>query len=153
MTIAPLNNSVVFKKLFRDPDVLSAFFKDLTGIDAHFRPEDIELEKRFNPPIGHIDTAFDIFAQDSQNRVVIEIQRVIYNYLIDRFTHYHHAAIMELQRGHKKYAPDRTVHTVIWLTFKTADPPFNRGVSWSRYYTVSMNCMQAKQQRIGSKQG
>ena len=136
-TIAPLDNSVVFKKLFRDPDILMAFFKDLTGIQLHLKAENIELEKKFDPPIGLIDSAFDIFAEDPERRVVVEIQRVYYTYLLDRFTHYHYAAIMELQRNYQRYTPERTVYTIAWLTMKSEEAPFNQGLSVSRHYFES----------------
>ncbi|MFN8495906.1 MAG: hypothetical protein U0350_50410 [Caldilineaceae bacterium] len=137
MQLAPLDNSVVFKKLFRDPDVLSAFFKDLTGIQLSLKPENIKLEKKFNPPIGLIDIAFDIFAEDPERRIVVEIQRVYYTYLLERFTHYHYAAIMELQRNYQRYTPERTVYTIIWLTMTSEEPPYNQGLSVSRHYFES----------------
>jgi len=34
--IARLDNSVVFKKLFRDPEVLNEFLKDLLGLDLQY---------------------------------------------------------------------------------------------------------------------
>ena len=137
MQLAPLDNSVVFKKLFRDPEILMAFFKDLTGIQLHLKAENIELEKKFDPPIVLIDIAFDIFAEDPQRRVVVEIQRVYYTYLLDRFTHYHYAAIMELQRNYQRYTPERTVYTIAWLTMKSEEAPFNQGLSVSHHYFKS----------------
>lgn len=137
MQLAPLDNSVVFKKLFRDPEILTAFFKDLTGIQLSLTADNIELEKKFKPPIGSIDIAFDIFAEDPERRIVVEIQRVYYTYLLERFTHYHYAAIMELQRNYQHYTPERTVYTIVWLTMKSEDPPFNQGLSFSRHYFES----------------
>lgn len=137
MQLAPLDNSVVFKKLFRDPEILTTFFKDLTGIQLTLKPENIELEKKFNPPIGLIDIAFDIFAEDPERRIVVEIQRVYYTYLLERFTHYHYAAIMELQRNYQRYTPERTVYTIVWLTMKSEEAPFNQGLSVSRHYFES----------------
>lgn len=137
MQLAPLDNSVVFKKLFRDPEILNAFFKDLTGIQLNLKAENIELEKRFDPPIGLIDITFDIFAEDPERRIVVEIQRVYYTYLLDRFTHYHYAAIMELQHNYQRYTPERTVYTIIWLTMQSETPPFNQGLSVSRHYFES----------------
>jgi len=137
MQLAPLDNSVVFKKLFRDPEILTAFFKDLTGIQLTLTAENIELEKKFDPPIGLIDIVFDIFAEDPERRIVVEIQRIYYTYLLDRFTHYHYAAIMELQRSHQRYTPDRTVYTIVWLTMKSEEAPFNQGLSVSRHYFES----------------
>ena len=137
MQLAPLDNSVVFKKLFRDPEILTTFFKDLTGIQLHLTAENIELEKKFDPPIGLIDIAFDIFAEDPERRIVVEIQRVYYAYLLERFTHYHYAAIMELQRNYQRYTPERTVYTIVWLTMKSEEAPFNQGLSVSRHYFES----------------
>lgn len=137
MQLAPLDNSVVFKKLFRDPDILMEFFKDLTGIQLHLKPENIELEKKFTPPVGLIDMAFDIFAEDPERRVIVEIQRVYYTYLLDRFEHYHHVAMMELQRNYQQYTPGRTVYTIVWLTMQSEETPYNQGVSVSRQYFES----------------
>ena len=46
--LARLDNSVIFKKLFTDREVLQAFVKDVTG--ATIDPETIETEKSFAPP-------------------------------------------------------------------------------------------------------
>ena len=139
MQVVPLDNSVIFKKLFRDPEILSAFFEDLTGIRLNLKPEHIELEKKFTPPVGLIDIEFDIFAEDPQRRIIVEIQRIHYDNLLDRFIHYHFAAIMEMQRSYREYIPSRTVYTVIWLTSKASEPPFNQGVSRSHFQFESTN--------------
>lgn len=86
MALSPLDNQVTFKKLFQDLDILKTFVKDLTGLDIE--PEKVETEKRFAPPIGHIDIELDIFAEDPQQRVTIEIQRLRYEDHFDRFLHY-----------------------------------------------------------------
>jgi len=59
---------------------------------------------------------------------------VYYTYLLERFTHYHYAAIMELQCNYQRYTPERTVYTIIWLTMNSEEPPFNQGLSVSRHY-------------------
>jgi hypothetical protein len=118
---------VVFKKLFRDLEILTTFFKDLTGIQLSLTADNIELEKKFDPPIGLIDITFDIFAEDPEQRIVVEIQRVYYTYLLERFTHYHYAAIMELRRNYQPYTPERTVYTIVWLMMKSEEPPYNQG--------------------------
>jgi predicted transposase/invertase (TIGR01784 family) len=121
MALAPLNNSVVFKKIFTDPAVVSAFIYDLTGLEVDIRPENIQTEKRFKPPIGPVDIALDIFIEDPAHRLIIEIQRVRYDYHYDRFLYYHQAATIELASSHRGYKLDRTVHTIVWLTSKTND--------------------------------
>ena len=114
--LARLDNSVIFKKLFTDREVLQAFVKDVTG--ATIDPVTIETEKSFAPPIGAIDIKIDIFADDPAHRLIVEIQRVRYDYHYDRFLYYHHAAIMELQRSHTQYLLGKTVYTIVWLTAK-----------------------------------
>lgn len=114
--LARLDNSVVFKKLFTDREVLQAFVKDLTGVTIE--PDRIETEKSFAPPIGAIDIKIDIFAEDTAHRVIVEIQRVKYDYHYDRFLHYLMAAILDLQRAHTHYKLDKTVYTIVWLTAK-----------------------------------
>lgn len=121
MPLAPLNNSVVFKKLFSDPEIVTAFIKDLMGVKLEIQADNIVLEKKFYPPIGAIDIALDIFIEDPKHRLIIEIQKVRYDYHFDRFLHYHQAAIVELAKSHKAYQLDRAVHTIVWLTSKVRD--------------------------------
>jgi hypothetical protein len=124
MALAPLNNSIVFKKIFTDPAVVSAFIYDLTGLEVDVRPENIQTEKRFNPPIGPIDIALDILIEDPTHRLLIEIQRVRYDYHYDRFLYYHYAATLEMARSHRMYKLGRTVHTIVCLTSRTRDPEY-----------------------------
>ncbi|NJO15591.1 MAG: hypothetical protein HC877_07550 [Thioploca sp.] len=128
MALAPLNNGVVFKKLFSDPEIVTAFVYDLIGIKLDIQADNIELEKKFYPPIGAIDIALDIFIEDPKHRLIIEIQRVRYDYHFDRFLHYHQAAIVELAKSHKAYQLDRVVHTIVWLTSKVREPRYQHSL-------------------------
>ena len=119
--LARLDNSVIFKKLFTDREVLQAFVKDVTGVTIE--PDIIETEKSFAPPLGAIDIKLDIFAEDTAHRVIVEIQRVKYDYHYDRFLHYLMAAILDLQRAHTHYKLDKTVYTIVWLTAKDDTMP------------------------------
>ncbi|MCP5051806.1 MAG: hypothetical protein GY940_31860, partial [bacterium] len=71
--LAPLDNGVVFKKAFTDKIVFTQFVKDILGIDIEV--DKIETEKKFEPKVGNIDIELDIFAESTDHRVVIEIQR------------------------------------------------------------------------------
>jgi predicted transposase/invertase (TIGR01784 family) len=119
MALASLDNSVIFKKLFTDPEILTVFFKDLTGIELE--PETIETEKRFSPAIGPVDVEFDIFVEDPKHRLIVEIQKVRYDYHYDRFLHYHQVATVELVKSHSDYKLERAVHTIVWLTRPVRD--------------------------------
>jgi predicted transposase/invertase (TIGR01784 family) len=111
-----LDNEVIFKKAFTDKFVLQCLVKDLFGVD--FVPNKVETEKRFRPKIAHIDFRYDIFAQSKDERVVVEIQKVDYDYNFDRFLLYHNMAIAELQRSSQEYKATKIVYTIVVVTDK-----------------------------------
>jgi hypothetical protein len=111
-----LDNEVIFKKAFTDKFVLKCLVKDLFGVD--FEAETVETEKRFKPKITHIDFKYDIFAESKDKRIVVEIQKVDYDYNCDRFLLYHNMAIAETQRTSKEYKTDRVVYTIAVFTSK-----------------------------------
>jgi predicted transposase/invertase (TIGR01784 family) len=112
--LAPLDNETIFKQAFTDKTVFKSFVKDIIGINIEVNK--IETEKRFAPKVGNIDFAYDIFAESKDHRVVVEIQRVDYDYNLDRFLHYHIMAIAELQRRAKDYRIEQMVFTIVVLT-------------------------------------
>jgi nitrogen regulatory protein PII-like uncharacterized protein len=114
MTLARLDNEVFFKKAFTDKLVFKAFVKDIVGIEVE--PDKIETEKAFQPKLGNINFKYDIFAEDIQKRIIIEIQKVEYDHNFDRFLHYHLQAITEQQRTSEDYTVDRTVYTIVIMT-------------------------------------
>lgn len=137
MAVVPLDNSVIFKKLFSDPEVLFTFIHDLLGIQLDRTTTTIETEKRFAVPMGAIDTQFDIFVEAPNERVVIEIQKVRYGYHYDCFLDYHNAALIELQKRYRHYTLERTVYTIVWLTARSRDPRFQKGLVTTSYHSVA----------------
>jgi hypothetical protein len=114
MHLARLDSEVFFKRTFTDPFVLKAFVRDIVGIELE--PDSIETEKAFSPQVGSINFKYDIFAEDSKNRVIVEIQRMDYDYNFDRFLHYHLAGIIEQQNSYKSYMIGKTVFTIVVMT-------------------------------------
>jgi len=112
--LAPLDNETIFKKAFTDKIVFLQFVKDVLGIEIEV--DKIETEKKFEPKIGEIDISYDIFAESTDHRVIIEIQKIDYDYNFDRFLHYHIMAVAQLQRSAKEYKIEQTVYTIIVLT-------------------------------------
>jgi hypothetical protein len=112
--LSNLDNEVIFKKAFTDKTVFKAFVHDILGIEVEV--DNIETEKRFDPPIGYIDFELDIFAETIDRRIVIEIQRVEYDYHFDRFLHYFLMLIAEQQKTAKAYDIDQTVYVIVVLT-------------------------------------
>jgi len=76
----------------------------------------IETEKQFKPKSQFIDIKLDIFAQSKDKRIIIEIQKVEYDYHFDRFQYYFLTTINEQQKTSKKYKIDQTVYSIVVLT-------------------------------------
>jgi predicted transposase/invertase (TIGR01784 family) len=109
-----LDNEVIFKKAFTDITVFKAFVRDILGIEIEV--EKIETEKKFEPKIGYVDFELDIFAESTDKRICIEIQRVEYDHHFDRFLHYFLMLIAEQQKSSKEYNIERTVYVIVVLT-------------------------------------
>lgn len=112
--ITNLDNEVIFKKAFTDKIVFTQFVYDVLGINVVV--DKIETEKRFDPPIGYVDFRLDIFAETTDRRIVIEIQRVEYDHNFDRFLHYFLMVIAEQQKSSKLYGIEQTVYVIVVLT-------------------------------------
>ena len=112
--LSNLDNEVIFKKAFTDKTVFTCFVKDILNID--FEVGKIETEKQFTPKIGNIDFKYDIFAESADHRIIVEMQRVDYDYGFDRFLHYHIMALAELQRNAKDYKISQQVYTIVMLS-------------------------------------
>lgn len=112
--VASLRYSVIFKKAFSQPDIFKAFVKDILGIELQI--EHVETEKSFEKPIGHVDTKFDLFAEDKINRIIVDIQHQRFPDHYHRFLHYHCAALLEQAVTAKDYRPALEVYTIVVLT-------------------------------------
>jgi predicted transposase/invertase (TIGR01784 family) len=64
-----------------------------------------------------VDSRFDLFAQDTKNRIIVDIQHEKKDSHYDRFLHYHCAAILEqMPKGELSYRPVLKVFTIVILT-------------------------------------
>ena len=119
MTLGSLDNEVIFRKVFTDKTVFTAFVRDIVGIEVEV--DKIETEKKFEPKVGYIDfdsvgCRLDIFAETTDKRIVIEIQRVEYDHNFNRFLHYFLMVIAEQQKRSKSHGIDQTVYVIVVLT-------------------------------------
>lgn len=112
--VVPLRYGTAFKKAFSDPEVFSEFAGDVLGIKLHFTR--VEQEKAFLPPVGKVDVRYDLFGEDVENRVIVELQHVREDDAFSRFHHYHLVAQLEQVTNSKSYAINRTVYTIVVLT-------------------------------------
>lgn len=112
--VAPLRYGVIFKKAFSEPDIFTAFVRDITGIELEI--DHVETEKSFPQPIGKVDTRFDLFAEDTKKRIIVDIQHKRLPDHYARFFHYHCAAILQQVSSGDDYQPRVQVITVVVLT-------------------------------------
>lgn len=112
--VASLRYGVIFKKAFSQPDVFTAFVRDILGIELII--DHVETEKSFPSAIGNIANHFDLFAEDKTNRIIVDIQHRRYADHYHRFLHYHCAALLEQAVQAKDYRPALTVYTIVVLT-------------------------------------
>jgi len=111
--VASLRYGVIFKKAFSDPDIFKAFVKDFLGIELMI--DKVEMEKSFDQPIGNVDTRFDLFAEDKQNRIIVDIQHERY---AEDYEHFlcSHLALVELMASSEDYRSSLKVFTIVVLT-------------------------------------
>ena len=112
--VASLRYGVIFKKAFSQPDVFTAFVKDILGIELDI--DHVETEKSFPSPVGSIDSRFDLFAEDKVKRIIVDIQHRRYPDHYQRFLHYHCAALLEQAVSARNYQPALSVYTIVILT-------------------------------------
>jgi len=112
--LAPLDNETIFKKAFTDKEVFQQFVKDIFGLDITV--DTIETEKKFEPKIGHIDFKIDVYAETTDHRFIIEIQRIDYDYNFSRFLHYFLMVLADQQKNADEYEPEQQVLGVVILT-------------------------------------
>ena len=114
--VASLRYDVIFKKAFSHPDLFTALVKDFLDIDLEI--DEVISEKIFNPPIGSVETRFDLFAEDKKNRIIVEMQHRHYPDAYDRFLYYQCAAMLETVKSSKNYFFPLSVITLVFFTGK-----------------------------------
>ncbi len=64
---------------------------------------------------------YELFAEDKEKRIIVEIQQVKEDDFFDRFLYYHLISMVEQVGGYQEYAFDRTVYTIVVLTSTPRD--------------------------------
>ena len=78
MLLGSLDNEVYFKKVFTNVEVFRAFVKDVVGVDVDI--DHVETEKVLERKTSPIRFKMDLFAESRDHRVIVEIQKVDYDY-------------------------------------------------------------------------
>lgn len=109
-----LDNEVHFKRVFTDVEVFCAFVKDVLGIDMNISK--VETERVLLNKVSAIKFRMDLFAEDPEQRAVVEIQKIDYDYTYDRFTHYFLGNLIDMQRDSKTYKFAKDVYIIVVVT-------------------------------------
>ena len=112
--VVPLRYDTAFKKAFSQPEIFCQFAEDVLGIKFH--TDEVHRGYKFLEPIGQVDIEYDLFAEDPESRIVVEIQHVKEQHFYDRFLYYHLINLVEQVKNSKAYQFDRTVYTIVVLT-------------------------------------
>jgi Trp operon repressor len=112
--LANLDNEVHFKKVFTDVEVFTAFVKDVLGIEMHI--DKVETEKMLDAKVSAIRFKMDLFAEDKEKRIVVEIQKVNYDYTYDRFSKYLLANNTLKWSNSRTYSFDQEVYVIVVVT-------------------------------------
>jgi len=110
-----LDNEVHFKKVFTDVEVFKGFVKDVLGLDLEI--DKVETEKSLSSQVGATNFRMDLFAEDTTNRTVVEIQKVDYDYTYRRFLHYFLGNLVDVQlNSGKLYKFNKDVYVIVVVT-------------------------------------
>ena len=112
--VVPLRYDTAFKKAFSQPEIFCQFAEDVLGIKFH--TDEVHRGYKFLEPIGQVDIEYDLFAEDPESRIVVEIQHVKEGHFYDRFLYYHLINLVEQVKNSKAYQFDRAVYTIVVLT-------------------------------------
>lgn len=126
--VASLRFDVIFKKAFGQPDVFCQFVHDVLGISINI--DRVIQAYRYPEPIGHVDIEYDLFAEDVNNRTIVEIQHVKEVDFFDRFMYYHLMGIAQQVKSHQDYRFPKAVYTVVVVT-GISQPRNESGVRFS----------------------
>lgn len=141
--VVPLRYDTAFKKAFGQPEIFCQFAEDVLGIQFH--TDAVHRGYKFLEPIGQVDIEYDLFAEDPESRIVVEIQHVKERHFYDRFLYYHLINLVEQVKNSKAYQFNRTVYTIVVLTspysegdidFSVAIADFNPVNEFSRKVNV-----------------
>lgn len=121
--VIPLKYGAIFKRAFSQPVVFTQFIKDILGIDINI--DKVHTEYEYPRTVGFVRSQYDLFAEDIENRIIVEIQHIKEEDFFDRLLYYHLTSLVEQVGGYLEYAFERTVYTIVVLTSVPRDGSVN----------------------------
>jgi len=112
--VIPLRYDVAFKKAFGQVDVFNAFVRDVLNIE--FEVDEVIQEYSYHEQIGRVKLKYDLFAEDKERRIIVEVQHAYESDFFDRFLYYHLIGMIEQVHNFRDYRFGKTVYTIVMLT-------------------------------------
>jgi predicted transposase/invertase (TIGR01784 family) len=112
--VAPLKFGAVFKQAFSQVDVFKQFVKDVLNLELNI--DKVHTEYEYPQPVGFVRSKYDLFAEDVEQRVIVEIQHLKQDDFFDRFLYYHLVSLVEQIGNYQEYDFEKTVYTIVVLT-------------------------------------
>lgn len=125
--VIPLKYGPIFKRVFSKPSIFREFVEAVTGVQVNV--SQIHTEYEYPERVGNVNLVYDIFAEDTEQRVIIEIQHIKEEDFFSRFFYYHVPGIIQQVTSFEEYEPPKTVYTIVVLTSVSRDGSIN--FSWS----------------------
>ncbi len=116
--VASLRFDVIFKNAFSQLDMFRQFVHDILGISIQV--DTVIQAYRYPEQFDYADIEYDLFAEDLENRIIVEIQHVQEVDFFDRFMYYHLMGITQQIRSHQDYRFPKAVYTVVVVTGRHA---------------------------------
>jgi len=132
--VIPLKYGPMFKKAFSDPEIFSSFAADVLGIKVNV--DRVSTEYEYPKPVGFVRSRYDLFAEDQEKRLIVEIQQLKEEDFFDRFLYYHIISMAEQVSGYWEYEFERTVYTIVVLTSVPKDGSVNFSCAVSDFSPV-----------------
>ncbi|WP_062154218.1 PD-(D/E)XK nuclease family transposase [Beggiatoa leptomitoformis] len=88
--------------------------KDVIDIDINI--DKVHTEYEYPTQIGFVKSKYDLFAEDIEKRIIVEIQHIKEEDFFDRFLYYHLISLVEQIGTYQKYQFEKTVYTIVVLT-------------------------------------
>ncbi len=123
MQVIPLKSGVMFKRVFSQPNIFNHFVEDILGIK--FNTKKVYTEYEYPEPVGFVRSCYDLFAEDKEQRIIVEIQHIKEDDFFDRFLYYHLISLIEQAGGYREYEFQQTVYTIVVLTSTPPDGSVN----------------------------
>ncbi len=105
--------------------VFRSLVEAAVGID--FMPDRIEQEYSYRQPVSRVNIAYDLFAEDTARRTIVELQHVREETTYDRFLYYHAVGLVEQIVSNERYKFERDVYTLVLFTRWPDDPALRYG--------------------------